>query len=153
MMTDPIVFDSTTARLRLPLLFTGQAQKEVFVNEAHVILDALVHGAIEAESDVSPADPQDGDCWLVAPTATGEWSGHEAQLACRQAGQWIYISPQDGMRVFDRSRGQELFYSQGWIIIAPIQEPIGGSNVDPHARAAIADLISALTDLGLLPPA
>lgn len=152
-MTDPIVFDSTTARLRLPLLFAGQAQKEVFVNEAHVILDALVHGAVEAETAVPPAEPQDGECWLVAPSALDEWVGRDAQLACRQAGQWIYIAPRAGMRVFDRSRGQELFYSQGWIIIEPVLEPIGGSTVDPQARAAIADLISALTDLGLLPAA
>ncbi|WP_198045889.1 DUF2793 domain-containing protein [Novosphingobium aquimarinum] len=112
-----------------------------------------MHGAIEAEIDGPPADPQDGECWLIAPSAIDQWAGRDAQLACRQAGQWIYIAPREGMRIFDRSRGQELFYSQGWVSVEPVQEPFGGSTVDPQARAAIADLISALTDLGLLPAA
>ena len=152
-MSHPIAFDSTTPRLGLPLLFAAQAQKEVFVNEAHAVLDALVHGIVEAESDGPPAEPQDGQCWIVGSDATGDWAGRANQIACRQSGQWIYVPPVDGMRVLDRSKAQELFFANGWIRINPVQEPIGGSVVDSQARAAIAELISALTDLGLLPAA
>lgn len=152
-MTDPIVFDSMTPRLGLPLLFAGQAQKEVFVNEAHVVLDALVHGAIEAETDTAPAKPEDGRCWLVGPGAAGDWAGQDSKIACRQAGQWIFVPPVSGMRMLDRAAGQEIFFFESWIRINPLPEPIGGSVVDSEARAAIAELISALTDLGLLPAA
>jgi hypothetical protein len=152
-MNDPIDFNGMTPRLGLPLLFAAQAQKEVFVNEAHAVLDALVHGIIEAESDTPPLDPQDGQCWIVGSGATGDWLGRETRIACRQSGQWLYVTPVDGMRVLDRAKSQELLFSNGWIRVDPVQEPIGGSVVDSQARAAIAELISALTDLGLLPAA
>lgn len=35
-MTEPVVFTSASPRFAIPLLFAGQAQKEVFVNEAHL---------------------------------------------------------------------------------------------------------------------
>jgi len=42
-MTDPITFDSTSPRFGLPLLFSGQVQKEVYLNEALSRLDGLTH--------------------------------------------------------------------------------------------------------------
>lgn len=152
-MTEPIVFESQTPRLGLPLLFAGQAQKEIFVNEALVVLDALLHGAIEAITDVPPGNPIDGQCWLVTGGAVGEWSRYADNIACRQSGQWLFVPPRDGMRLFNRTQHQELFYAQGWKLGSAVQEPNGGSTVDTQARAAIAELISALTDLGLLPAA
>jgi len=104
-MNDPIDFNGMTPRLGLPLLFAAQAQKEVFVNEAHAVLDALVHGIIEAESDTPPLDPQDGQCWIVGSGATGDWVGRETRIACRQSGQWLYVTPVDGMRVLDHCAG------------------------------------------------
>ena len=39
-MTDPIALDARTTRHSLPLLYPGQAQQEIFVNEALARLDA-----------------------------------------------------------------------------------------------------------------
>jgi hypothetical protein len=53
------------------------------------------------------------------------------------------------MRLFDRSTGQFVFFHGGW------QRPVtpagasGGTTVDSEARAAIADLVSALTQAGI----
>ena len=150
-MSDPISFESASPRFALPLLFAGQAQKESFVNEAHALVDALLHCAIEGEVAAPPASPVDGENWLVAAPASGEWSGREGALACRQAGNWLFVTPRAGMRIWDRAAGQARLFSEGWNAPATLVEPNGGLTVDVEARAAIGDLISALRAAGILP--
>ena len=150
-MTDPLSFTPSTPRFALPLLFAGQSQKEVFVNEAHALIDALLHPACEAELAAPPADPQDGQAWLVAEGAAGEWAGQDGKLAARAAGNWLFASPRDGMRLFDRSTGQTLLYEGGWRRPAAPVVPTAGAVVDAEARDAIANLIAALIEGGIFP--
>lgn len=150
-MSDPFLFDTTSPRFGLPLLFPGQAQKEMFVNEAHALADALLHGAIEGEAPAPPATPADGENWLVGAPATGDWAGHEGKLACRQAGNWLFVLPRDGMRLLDRSTGQDRRFHGTWRIPEEALEPIGGSVVDAQARAAVLQLIVALKVAGIYP--
>ena len=132
-------------------MLAGQAQKEFYVNEAHALADALLHAACEDEAAAPPVDPADGEAWLVATGATGEWAGEDGKLAARQAGNWLVVAPKDGMRLFDRATGQVLLYNGGWQRPAAPALPSGGSVIDAEARAAIADLISALVGGGVLP--
>jgi hypothetical protein len=150
-MSDPFLFDSASPRFGLPLLFAGQAQKEAFVNEAHALADALLHCAVEGEASAPPATPAEGASWLVGPAATGDWAGKDGKLACRQAGNWLFVEPRDGMRVLDRSTGQERRYLSAWRIAEIVVEPTGGSNVDAEARAAISQIIAALREAGIFP--
>jgi hypothetical protein len=150
-MTDPISFPSATPRYSLPLLFAGQSQKEFYVNEAHALADALLHAACEGEAVDPPVSPAEGECWLVASGATGEWAGEDGKLAARQAGNWLFIAPKDGMRLFDHATGQVLLYRNGWQRPAAPVAPSGGSVIDAEARTAIAELISALSEAGVLP--
>jgi hypothetical protein len=149
-VTDPISFTSATPRFALPLLFAGQSQKEFCVNEAHALTDALLHAACEGESAAPPATPGEGEAWIVASGATGEWAGEDGKLAARQSGNWLFATPSDGMRVFDRSTGQMLLYRDGWRRPTAPTVPSTGSVIDSEARAAIADLIAALTDAGIV---
>ena len=149
-MSDPIIFTSASPRFGLPFLFAGQAQKEVFVNEAHALTDALLHPAIEGEDDDPPATPAEGESWLVGGTPTGAWSDHPGELASYQAGGWVFAVPRDGVRVLDRSTGQDIRYLDGWQRPATPAEPTGGTTVDTEARAAIADLVATLIAGGLL---
>lgn len=148
-MSDPLVFDSASPRWNLPFLFAGQAQKEAFVNEAHALADALLHPAVEAQADAPPADPADGACWLVGGAPTGAWSGQAGKLACRQQGVWLFVTPRNGLRVFDRATEQTLLYNGGWTAPATPALPSGGATIDAEARAAIGVLIDRLRAAGI----
>jgi len=151
-MSDPLEFTSKSPRYALPLLFAGQAQKEFFVNEAHSLLDLLLHPAIEGETDLPPATPNDGECWLVGSNPSGEWAGHAGEVAARQAGAWIFAAPRDGMRLLDRSKMQDRYYRGGQWQSASSPTPVtGGTTVDVEARRAIDQLIAALVAGGILP--
>lgn len=151
-MSDPVVFDSTSPRFGLPLLYFGQAQKEAFVNEAFAIADALLHCSIEAEATAPPPSAANGQNWIVGADATGEWEGRSQMLACRQAGNWLFVAPREGMRVFDVSAGQERIYIGSWKKTSGVAEPYGGTTVDVEARTAIVELIVALRAVGIFPP-
>ena len=150
-MPDPIIFDSTSPRFALPLLFAGQAQKEAFVNEAHALTDALLHCSIEGEAAAPPATPVEGTNWLVAASPTGAWAGQAGKVACRQAGNWLFAAPRDGMRLLDRSSGQEKHFFASWQVPTAPAAVTGGSTIDTQARSAIADLIAALRIAGVFP--
>lgn len=149
-MPDPVSFTSTSPRFGLPLLFAAQTQKEFFVNQAHALTDLLLHPAVEGEADTPPAEPEDGETWLVGNGASEQWSGHSGCLASFQAGSWVFARPRDGLRMLDKATGQDIRYHSEWIRAEAPSAPTGGSNVDLEARASIVALIEALVSAGVL---
>lgn len=143
------LFDSTSPRFGLPLLFAGQAQKESFVNEAHALADMLMHCAIQGETETPPVDPAQGDTWLVADGPTGAWAGQAGKLAGWQSGNWLFVAPREGMRVFDLAAGQDRRYAGGWLAPVTPPAPAGGAVIDSEARTAIAALVAALQQSGI----
>ncbi|WP_234029055.1 DUF2793 domain-containing protein [Aurantiacibacter spongiae] len=113
-MTDPVTYQSATARHALPNLFAGQAQKEFTVNEALALIDALLHPVIEGEADTPPTSPENGECWLVGAGATGAWIGRDGRIACRQAGTWLFAAPVTGMTVLDLQSLQLMRFDGDW---------------------------------------
>jgi Protein of unknown function (DUF2793) len=116
-----------------------------------VLTDALLHCAIEGAAAAPPTSPIDGTNWLVAASPSGDWAGQAGKLACRQSGVWLFIAPRDGLRVLDRSNGQEKHYFRTWLAPAAPAAPIGGTTIDAEARAAIASLLTVLRQAGVLP--
>ena len=149
----------------------GQAQKELFHNEALALIDIAAHAAVEgAPLEVPPAAPQVGQCWIVAPGAIGEWSGKENQLASWTDGGWRFVAPVGGMQVWNAAAGHNFRWSSsGWTagelrgtklfldgdqILSKRQpgvpSPSGGSIIDVEARQSIATLIATLKSHGLI---
>ncbi|QPQ56070.1 DUF2793 domain-containing protein [Allosphingosinicella flava] len=160
-----------SARLNLPFLVPGQAQKEFFHNEALAQIDMMLCAAIEGDALSSPPSaPGIGRSWIVAPSAAGAWSGMEHAVACWTSGGWRFAMPAQGMAVWDKSRS--LFrhwngtaWSSGeWRVsklivdgnqvvgarLPPIESPAGGGIVDAEARQAIAAIRAALMSHGLI---
>ena len=162
---------SSTARFVLPLLTAGQAQKEIFVNEAVTLIDALVQPCVEsAGEDTPPADPLPGQCWVVGAAPEAPWTGAAGKLAIWTANGWRYVEPREGMAVHVRSEGviaryvdgvwqigtvaAHEFRVEGQRVVGPRQpaigDPSGGAVVDAEARDTIAALLDTLRAHGLI---
>ncbi|WP_338446657.1 DUF2793 domain-containing protein [Pelagerythrobacter marensis] len=150
-MPEPTDFAAATARFALPHLFPAQAQKEFVVNESLARIDSLLHCAIEGAADEPPASPGEGECWIVSDSPAGEWAGHAGDIAAHQAGTWLFLSPREGMRIYDKAQRAFAHYAGGWQYAHSPAPPAGGETVDAEARAAIGNLIETLEAAGILP--
>lgn len=163
--------DQTSARLGLPMLQIGQAQKELSHNEALTLLDFAVQPVVEAVSvDAPPSSPIIGACWVVGSSPTGAWSGRAMAVAGWTSGGWRFLSARDGMAVWSRGdtavarfdgvrwgigeiRGAHLVLAGRAVVGAQqpaIAAPTGGATVDVEARAALATILAALRTHGLI---
>ena len=143
--------DLHTARLHLPLLAPGQAQKELTHNEALTLVDILTNPVVEnATTAVPPPNPGSDQSWLVAPDAAGAWAGQSSRIAAFTVGGWRFVSPYEGMIVWDKATGkQRRFHSGQWITPNNFTLPSGGTVVDQEARAAIGNVAALLANWGL----
>lgn len=160
-------------RYALPLLNAGQAQKELYHNEALAMLDMLTHATVEGHDiDTPPSAPSPGQCWIVGNTPSGAWTGHAGTLAGWTSGGWRFVPARAGMVAWDTGDGYWLHHDgSAWIAGAvpatsltigglqvigsrqgAIPDPTGGSLVDVEARSATASILAALRAHGLIAP-
>jgi hypothetical protein len=159
-----------SARFGLPFILPGQAQKEVYHNEALAAVDGLLHPAVEGSLGAPPSDPGEGQCWIVAAGATGSWAGQAERIAMSSAGGWRFLAPAAGMSVWDKGAGVTRRWSgtawgDGSIAAAALRisgvqvvgmrqpavpSPSGGTTIDAEARSAVASIIVALKTHGLI---
>lgn len=165
--------DDLTPRLGMPMLQPGQAQKELFHNEALALIDIATQATVVAVGTATPpAGPVAGQCWVVGAGATGVWSGREGALAGWTAGGWRFITPREGMAVWSIADGTfARFAGSTWVVgeatcarlvigadqVLGARRPAitlasGGVVVDVEARAAIEAVLTMLRDHGLIDP-
>ena len=159
-----------SSRFRMPFILPGQAQKELFHNEAVAVADGLLHAAVESGLTAEPpASPEPGQAWLVGPGATGAWNGMINSLALWTEAGWRFVAPVEGMVVWEKSSKLWVHWTGAlWragevpatkIIIGGLQvvgerqpeitSPSGGTIIDEEARAAITAVIVAFKTHGL----
>ncbi len=130
---------------------SGQSQKEFYFNQAMSLVDALLSARVEGELSSPPASPGESQCWIVGDLATDDWQGHEGEIAVFVAGGWSFVSPENGMALFNKAAGQNVFYSNGWTAGNSPILPSGGTVVDLEARTAISEIIDILKETNLIP--
>jgi hypothetical protein len=161
----------TTPRFALPFILPGQAQKELFHNEALARIDLALHPAVEGPPAAGPPPaPAQGECWIVAPAGAGAWSGQDNKLAMWTENGWRFLEPQPGTSAWDKSAAVPLLWDgsqwgegelagaglrvDGVRVVGPRQpavaSPSGGTIIDAEARAAINALTAALMSHGLI---
>jgi hypothetical protein len=90
-----------TPNLGLPYIMAAQAQKHVTHNEALRALDALVQLAvIDRDTTTPPESPAEGDRYIVGTGSTGDWAGHDNEVAAFQDGAWATFAPHPGWRAW-----------------------------------------------------
>lgn len=154
-----------TARFELPLLVAGQAQKEIFHNEALERIATCIGASVTGPASATPPDtPSVGDCFLVGTGASAAWTGKDNAVAAFREGGWRFISPCEGFSVWVQSRSTfAVFRGGAWeygalrgdrIIVdgtqvvgsqqSSIPTPAAGSNIDVEARVALGQILGAL---------
>ncbi len=112
--------DNTT-HLLLPYILAAQAQKHVTHNEALRVLDGLVQLSVKGRDlTAPPGSPADGDRYIVASGATGDWAGWDLNVALWTDGAWLHLPPRTGWRAWVENEGLLLVYDgAGWIGTTP----------------------------------
>jgi len=162
--------DATT-RLALPLLQPGQAQKELFHNEALTLIDLAIQPVVEdVLLDTPPAAPAPGQCWIVGTSPSGAWAGAPQALAGWTEGGWRFVPARSGAIVWNAKDATLYQYLDGnWqraaarvsgVIVngkqvvgtqgVAISQPTGGSVIDSQSRTAINAILGALQQHGLI---
>ena len=149
-MADPISFPSTTLNAGLPLLFSGQAQKEFFINQSLGVIDALLPKAIEGILNDPPSQADEGHCYVIGSSPTEDWTDRTDEIAIQIGGAWHYVAPSEGQEVYDRQTQQKIIYRSGWVRPAAPAAPANGSVVDAEARASLVELVTTLQEAGIV---
>ena len=101
-----------TPNIKAPLLSQSQANKELVHNEAIITIDTLLNnGVIEKDLDTPPAEPSEGDMYIVGDTPTGGFVSKEGQIAYYYNG-WRFIEPRQGITLWINSN-QSLYTFNG----------------------------------------
>jgi Protein of unknown function (DUF2793) len=161
----------TTDRLNLPLIASGQAQKEMTHNEALAALDIAVQPVVEALSvDVPPVSPAPGQCWIVGAAPVGAWSADAQALAGWTLSGWRFVTPRAGWTAWVKASGlaaryDGVLWSEGVLTAArieigstqvvatqqvAIENPVGGAVIDSEARATLSSILNGLRSHGLI---
>lgn len=102
----------TTPRLGAPELVQSQAVPETTVNEQIRYVEQGAHHFVVKDRDLAtpPGSPADGDCYLVAASPTGAWSGQAGKLAFYLSTAWAFITAKEGMTAYVNDEDALLAY-------------------------------------------
>jgi hypothetical protein len=162
----------TSARFGLPMILPGQAQKEVFHNEALAMIDAALHPCVEEGPIAAPPTTglEEGRSWIVGSGASGAWEGRDHEIATWTAGGWRYVTPIAGIKSWSKADGYWFVWNgSAWMagvlpasavqidglqVVGPrlpdIPSPSGGTIIDGEARTVLAAVIATLKSHGLI---
>lgn len=91
---------TTTAKLGLTDLVEAQGGAETRMNANMRIIDTLLNClVIDRDLSAPPGSPTEGDTYIVAGSATGDWLGQEGNIAYFNGSVWKFFTPYEGVVV------------------------------------------------------
>lgn len=107
---------SNTPRLQMPQLAANQSQKYVTMNGDLRQLDQLVQATVINQTTATPpGSPSDGDCYIVAASPTGAWTGETKALAYYNVNAWQFATPLEGWIVYDQAQHEFYYYNSSGV--------------------------------------
>jgi hypothetical protein len=143
-----------SAVLALPFIQPNQAQKHVTHNEAVAALDLLVQLVVASRQvDIPPADPVQGDRYIVPVGALDAFAGRAGMIALWDLGAWSFLAPRPGWRAEVLDEASSVVFDgtvwQGPGDLAQRAAALGiGTDADSINRLAVAAQATLLTHEG-----
>jgi hypothetical protein len=137
----------TTPRLGAPELVSGQATPETTVNEQIRYIESGAGHFIFKDRDLAtpPGSPADGDCYLVAASPTGAWSGKAAKIAFYVNTAWVFITAIEGFTAWIND--ENVFVGYDGAAWSTLSTPSGSYQPLDADLTALAGLTSAADKL------
>lgn len=127
----------------LPLMAQTQNSRYLTYNELAWAVNVLQGGVISRSNTAPPGSPAVGDAYIVAATATGEWAGHENDIAFYFGGIWNFLEPElaqgNGIFVQDESPTRVRWNGSAFVVL-------GGADDTPYTPAVPGDWGSPTPD-------
>jgi hypothetical protein len=159
-----------TARHGMPMLASGQAQKEVTHNDALMMIDRRMQLAVVSRRLSSPpSQAKVGSAFIVPGGAEREWIGQADRIASFDGYSWSFDTPQAGWLAWIADEGIMSIYDGSWsdgawpvtslrigdrsVFAGPpaaISGPAGGDVIDIESRRAIDQILTTLRAQGLI---
>jgi hypothetical protein len=140
----------TTPRLGAPELVVGQAVPETTVNEQIRYIESGAGHFIFKDRDLAtpPGSPADGDCYLVAGSPTGAWTGHAGDIAFRVNTAWAFIEVIEGFTAWVNDENVFIGYDgAAWSTLAVASA--GTFLQSDNNLSDVANVATSRTSLGL----
>ena len=104
-----------TPHLSIDYLFAGQANKADSINEGFNTIDAILNTPVQSMMlNTPPINPNDGDLYIVADSATDAWFGQENNVAYYNIGAgWRFIIPNNGLKFYILDIAKFYYYKTG----------------------------------------
>lgn len=87
-------------------------------NPGFAKMDTLIHLSVIDIEDTPPGAPVDGDRYIVGGSPTGDFSGHEDEIAVRLAiggPAWVFYAPKTGWRLWNEATSTYFRFDGAWI--------------------------------------
>lgn len=116
-------------------------------------LETLVEPAIlDRDLTAPPSSPTDGDAYIPAATATGDWTGDEKTIQVYYNG-WVTLTPTEGWRVYVSDENLDIFYDgTDWIelpLIGSITDSITASTTHTQGQGPLTASINRVTTVAV----
>lgn len=119
---------ANTPRVALALMADATEQNWATYSAAMSILDRQIHIVIIDSLTTPPGSPSEGDLYVVTATATGAWTGEEDNIAYYVNAAWEFLTPYDGMIVWEDTLGYHQYWDEGataWVKLLSGSIPLG----------------------------
>lgn len=91
----------STINNNIPFVPENTTDPAAGLNQALNVIDALLQIAVLGIQNAPPGSPSEGDRYIVSPTGTAEWAGHDNQLARWQNGAWNFYDARIAVNLGD----------------------------------------------------